>query len=117
MAHAMKRLPIEARAKCKGTRSGVSITRVSSEGITADISAPASLTQNSGDSLRVKLVFLQQNSCRQRFHRIVGAHRHLALRYDWSTVQGLVNIMDRAATHFSLGRERLLLWIQSRKRG
>ena len=30
-------MPIEASAKCKGTRSGVSITSVSSERITADI--------------------------------------------------------------------------------
>src|SRR5947209_13567079 len=38
MAHARKRLPIEANAKCSGTRSGVSITSVSSVGIAADIS-------------------------------------------------------------------------------
>src|ERR1041384_2743831 len=37
MAQAMKRLPIDARAKCKGTRSGVSITKVSSVVITAAI--------------------------------------------------------------------------------
>src|SRR5438128_10941253 len=36
MAQAIKRLPIEASAKCNGTRSGVSITRVSSVVITAD---------------------------------------------------------------------------------
>src|SRR3989442_9491389 len=35
MAQAMKRLPIDAKAKCNGTRSGVSITRVSSVVITA----------------------------------------------------------------------------------
>src|SRR5215467_14726566 len=37
MAQAIKRLPIEASAKCSGTRSGVSITRVSSEVMTADM--------------------------------------------------------------------------------
>jgi hypothetical protein len=37
MAQAMNRFPMDARAKCKGTRSGVSITRVSSEVIAADI--------------------------------------------------------------------------------
>jgi len=37
MAQAMKRLPIDAKAKCKGTRSGVSITSVASVVMTADI--------------------------------------------------------------------------------
>src|SRR5262245_27508315 len=37
MAHAMKRFPIDASAKCNGTRSGVSITRISSVASVADI--------------------------------------------------------------------------------
>src|SRR6185503_12992825 len=37
MAQAMKRFPIEASAKCKGTRSGVSMTRISSVASVADI--------------------------------------------------------------------------------
>jgi hypothetical protein len=37
MAQARKRLPIDANAKCNGTRSGVSIIRVSSVARVADI--------------------------------------------------------------------------------
>src|SRR6185503_2043562 len=36
MAHARKRLPIDASAKCNGTRSGVSIIRTSSVANVAD---------------------------------------------------------------------------------
>ena len=37
MAHARKRLPIDASAKCSGTRSGVSIIKTSSFANVADI--------------------------------------------------------------------------------
>ncbi len=37
MAQARKRLPIDARAKCSGTRSGVSIIRMSSVASVADM--------------------------------------------------------------------------------
>src|SRR5438034_156430 len=122
----MKRLPIDASAKCSGTRSGVSMIRVSSVAITADIHLSVALSnirlpelrvlKHQRYGLRIKPMLFSENAGREILDRVVVHDGHNALRDDRAAVQSFINIMNRAARPFHTVIQRLLLRIQSGKR-
>src|SRR6185503_17355333 len=57
IAHARKRLPIEASAKCSGTRSGVSMIRTSSVASVADMFIQIEHEQTAAYQLSVSQMF------------------------------------------------------------
>ena len=46
---------------------------------------------------------------------VIFQHGHSALRDDWTTIERLVNKVDRASTHLHAMLERLSLRIESRE--
>src|SRR5258708_22112148 len=116
----MNRLPIDASAKCNGTRSGVSIIRVSSVVRLAGIqiqntsssnqsNANRALAQDRGHSLDIQTMLLFQNSGRQALNTVARINRYRALRDDRATVQSLINKANRATRPLHAVIERLPL--------
>src|SRR5436190_5565504 len=116
MAQAMKRLPIDASAKCSGTRSGVSMTSVSSDVITAAMLILTKIAEHDINSFGVELVLFDQDARRQTLGRITVTDRHLALRDDGPAVQRLINKMYGAPADLCAMRQGLLLRVETGKR-
>ena len=60
-------------------------------------------------------MFLLEDSGGEAIHRIAIHYRHSALHNYWTTVERLIDKVDRAATHFNAMFECLSLSIESGK--
>src|ERR1051325_4293521 len=75
----------------------------------------SSVAKNHGYGFRVEFVFLFEDARGECLDGVAFQHGHCALRDDWTTIERLVDEVDRATTHLHTVLERLSLCVESGK--
>ncbi len=80
------------------------------------VQLPASL-EHDPYRLRIEPMLLDEDSCRQRLHRVGIEHRHGGLKHDWAAIELRRHQMHGRAAHAHAVLQRLPLRVEPRKRG